>query len=729
MDEESLEEASPPNYSGADLTQHDFGTIDLFGANFQDCDLRGADLSKVRNLETANVAGADLAGARVPEGCELLGVESYPNDSIKQVQTILLGLLAACAYCFLTAATTTDAKLVLNDTNTPLPIIQAAVPLVLFYTLAPAVVLLVYFYLHLCIEELRESLSTLPNRFPNGQSLYELGKPWLMGSLPWIGRRMTIGGTQPRPRAVVALLAAWWTAPITIFILWLRFLPRHDLRTSIIQIMLLAATIAIGVGSYLLAKRRSEKLPSRLGLVIPVGSVVVASTLLIFATVSVIRTRDPDLTGRVSAAADESYGGDHYASSSRLDRFVRYFSVANISGVDFSPPTKDAAPPSLRTGLPSPEDDLTTYSAPAVPGKADASTNCPQIRGAFVSGLVGPLAQGNSLRGVDLSRANARQAIFRNSNLSGATLAGANLAQSDFADADLTGADMSNARMFGVRLTRAFMMGARGRNVRFADAWGSIAGADLSLADLDHADFRGADFFRTVLVGADFINAKLDGAVFGSADIRCARFEGTEIRGADFEGVRNATPRQFAGACGDEHTKMPEGITIEYCPDVRKRLAPQLAAKARKDAAIAAEAQKTKDKAEIEHFETSGDRPSSALIVQLSQLAPQFKGRSVRVVYEPKLKSKAATVARLLRASGFAVEPRPIPDSISAENRRDLTWCVVGIANDRSVLQKLVTTLAPMASFKHVVTDNRTAPDGLAAVLWFLERNPPRKGQ
>ena len=84
---------------------------------------------------------------------------------------------------------------------------------------------------------------------------------------------------------------------------------------------------------------------------------------------------------------------------------------------------------------------------------------------------------------------------------------------------------------------------------------------DLTGIDLHDANLKGALLTKTNLTGADLRDARLDGASLSDANLT-----GANLTGADLRGTKNLTQMQLDQACGDAHTKLPEGLTIMPCP-------------------------------------------------------------------------------------------------------------------------------------------------------------------
>lgn len=128
---------------------------------------------------------------------------------------------------------------------------------------------------------------------------------------------------------------------------------------------------------------------------------------------------------------------------------------------------------------------------------------------------------GRDLRFAVLDRTDLRKADFSHVNLGGASLQAARLQDASFADAQLQGTNFGQARLQGVNFRNARLWGAYFRNARL---WG--------------ADFRGAPLLnRTELQGADFASAELQGADFSYAQLWGADFFGARLQGTNFNGA------------------------------------------------------------------------------------------------------------------------------------------------------------------------------------------------
>ncbi|MFZ3033351.1 MAG: pentapeptide repeat-containing protein [Parvibaculum sp.] len=168
----------------------------------------------------------------------------------------------------------------------------------------------------------------------------------------------------------------------------------------------------------------------------------------------------------------------------------------------------------------------------------------------------------------------------RNCTLAGTNFTGSYLRLASLQHADLRKAKLVGAELTGTLLSYANLEGAdlRGANAAGVDLRGAnLKGADLSYARLDAALVTNADFTGAKLVGANFrVIEFVDGLTFRDADARHAifrfaylqkvDFRGADLSGADFTRAWGLTNTQLALACGDEKTKLPEGLHIPMCP-------------------------------------------------------------------------------------------------------------------------------------------------------------------
>ena len=145
-------------------------------------------------------------------------------------------------------------------------LIQAQIPLAYFYILAPILLLAVYVYLHLYLQRLWEEFSKLPAVFEDGTPLDRKSSPWIVNNAV---RPYLLDADDARPRlarlesALITILV-WYLMPLTLIILWFRYLFRHDWLWSIYQVVLLSVSLVVAIYFQQTAKETlSRKLNQR----------------------------------------------------------------------------------------------------------------------------------------------------------------------------------------------------------------------------------------------------------------------------------------------------------------------------------------------------------------------------------------------------------------------------------------------------------------------------------
>ena len=88
---------------------------------------------------------------------------------------------------------------------------------------------------------------------------------------------------------------------------------------------------------------------------------------------------------------------------------------------------------------------------------------------------------------------------------------------------------------------------------------------NLTRVHMVGADFRWAILDRANFIGTDLRNADFTGARLREAKLSGANFTGTLLHDADLTGATGLKQDQLDTACGNETTKLPEGISIRLC--------------------------------------------------------------------------------------------------------------------------------------------------------------------
>jgi uncharacterized protein YjbI with pentapeptide repeats len=505
--------------NGANLHEADLGAANLRNAKLQETDLRNANLKDAELPLSNQLARADLAGAQLPGAIlKFEGLEIVEQIS-RNARTIMFSMLLACVYTWLTIATTTDPLLLTNSISSPLPIIGTEIPIAGFFWVAPLILLGLYFYFHIYLQRLWETLADLPAVFPDGTRLDKRAYPWLLNGLV-NSQFKRLRDTRPRFSRLqtgLSVLLAWWTVPVTLLVLWGRYLPRHDwLGTTLLSGLSIAA-----IGSGILFYRA--------------------------AMATLRREVAPPLSWR--QYIKNKTGLKRAASVVGMSAVFFGFSFGAIHGIPYIPklPAHSASldarlwvPRLMEAVGNSPFADFVEENLSAKPQnwveKKDDKSNLGLIKGA-------------RLKNANLTYARARSAFLvkadlREANLFGADLRGADLRQANLQNATLNYAQMGDTKLDGAILTGAEFQGVTLQGYRFE-------GNDLQGVDFQDALLQQINFGDANLQGANFNGARLVKVNLQEADLLNASFQdarldevslvGANLRGAHLANVRGLT--------------------------------------------------------------------------------------------------------------------------------------------------------------------------------------------
>src|SRR6185436_14817586 len=133
--------------------------------------------------------------------------------------------------------------------------INADIPILGFYMVAPVLLFGFYLYLHLYLQRLWVALAALPAVFPDGKTLGAKTCPWVLDEF--------VAACLPRlehhrsPLAALqqwlTVLLAWGSVPLILVLVWLRYLSARDEAGTLWHVACLAATVGAGIAFYALA--------------------------------------------------------------------------------------------------------------------------------------------------------------------------------------------------------------------------------------------------------------------------------------------------------------------------------------------------------------------------------------------------------------------------------------------------------------------------------------------
>ena len=435
-----------------------------------------------RGSKSEQLAGANLFGATLPADVSVSEALKDVAKTAKEAGWLVLAMLMLSVAAALRVITTTDAQILGDAPILPFRIFRAF-PLDAVYLLGPALLLGLYVWLHLYLQRLWESVSTLPAVFPDGRLLDRL--------LPWFAAQVArayLKWLQSGNRVLVALEAAisaivlYWIVPATMILFWGRYLTFQDFRGTALHVLLVVAASLAAVyfsramkrtlgGSAAPATTPGESLVnagwkgarlSQATFTLVLGAAIL---LLSIGVISGSPRNDGNVTG----------GHNYTVQSWAADALwlIGYSPVAQVAGADIS------EKPGNWMGR---DEDLALVRGARL---SKVRLRYIQANGAFLAkaDLWQADLQSGDLSEADLREIKARQAILRyatldRAKLNRAVLEGADLRQANLTRADLEKSDLTYASLNGCNPDRQ-QSGWR-KPVRFRPARRLVAKGQLA---------------------------------------------------------------------------------------------------------------------------------------------------------------------------------------------------------------------------------------------------------
>jgi uncharacterized protein YjbI with pentapeptide repeats len=439
-----------PELAGAPLPDVDLKEADLILADLSQADLRRAKLANCK-LAGARLAGADLTGAELPDWLSKQFEDlKIVKDISSNAQKVFIATLAACLYCWLTIATTTDLNLISNRATSSLPIIQTSVPIVGFFFIGPLLLMAAYVYLHFYLQKLWDEVGRLPAVFPDGTPLHCKTDPWLLTDLVLLhNRRLKVRSSfRLNLQIWVSVFLTWWVVPLTLLLFWNRYLDRQEFVGTIFHSVACGVAVSSAMSLYRVAGRTlsgAQRMPfSWSDALRPFSTGATIAGILIALAAGAI-------WGVRSGSVRDNYWPDQKGVRSWVPKAMALYGFSPFADLR-------AAELSVKPAAWKP-DDIGAYE---------------NVKGIQLSST--------SLRYADMRASFLANSFLTGADLEGADLLGANLKGSSMIDADLRGATLANANLKAATMTRAKLDGAEIKYADLTDAQGLTAD-QLRVAD------------------------------------------------------------------------------------------------------------------------------------------------------------------------------------------------------------------------------------------------------
>lgn len=236
-------------FDGVDLPAADLSGTRLDGAVFRDADLSDVHLDGAVGLSVEALGGADLRSARLPEDLGGFSQLEGVSEASKYVQGVYRLLLILCGFAVLTVMSFPDENFALRDGQsvTQLPLFQAGVSPQIFAYVVPGLVLLLYAYQVLYTASIWRRFSFLPARFPDGTPLDRRAYPSMTNIFVRCALRRIDRGRNDGMAYLIHWLVTYGIPPLTLGVIWLACLKKHDLLLSAYQ------ALQVGLAVFILA--------------------------------------------------------------------------------------------------------------------------------------------------------------------------------------------------------------------------------------------------------------------------------------------------------------------------------------------------------------------------------------------------------------------------------------------------------------------------------------------
>jgi uncharacterized protein YjbI with pentapeptide repeats len=500
------------------------------------------------------------------------------DEAVRNCRKVYLIFIALLTYSLLTISTTPDHHLFFGQ-NLKLPILDVTIPLKFFLLFIPPLSIGFYVYMQLyllkiqklieyAIKECRKKNKNYCEKqhnlncdiHTNCQRHQNRLYPWMYIFSKWSGG--FLGWLQK----VFGKFSIWWFLPITLLIMSLLIIKKHDLKLFYFQLIFALSGMGVVLGFWIYNIAR-ELRPSKLHAYVfkqiisllklcyrvvfrrnrkdnckKLGKVLYdlshfTEGFAIFVTIVTISGFLYMLSGM---AEEGEIFGEKDIWKDKVDRktkIIRYLVFADLSR------DRLASEPAYNQGF-----------GALNPINLENS----RLQGANLSSAVLKAAnlrktelKNANLNKVDLENANIDEANLNNAMLENANLANASLDRAKLNNTILYGADLKDASLDNTKLNSANLIGA------------TLEGAILISANLENAELIDADLKEANLYGANLKDAKLDGANLQKANLTNANLVGADIKGANLsnaklkganlfnaqmEGITGITPKQLKEA-------------------------------------------------------------------------------------------------------------------------------------------------------------------------------------
>ena len=555
----------------------------MVGTNLEGANLEGASLAGAMGIVPRQLAGTNLYQALLPE--QILGFEARAEfEQASKMARRMLGVITPlCLLACLLVWKTKDAQLVAD--SAVLPFLHsakaaAALPVVQLYSIVPILLMILYLVFQFHLQRLWDATLELPAVFPDGRRLGDARGKDARGSRSRVilgllrAHFRWLDDDAPSTHTIekaLSLLVAYWIIPATLVLFWARTLTLGEMRGTMLNLALVAASTGVAFYSTTRVGRPQESWKKHPGLatrlVKKVKETKPAPLALGLAAVLAVLS-----IGTINGVPHDPRRATQYGAAN-IRRWAP--SVLWAAGYDSFPDLTEAAISAAPTGWSGKDEDISSVRGAHMNG---ANLRYAQAYGVFLvnahlwrADLEGASMPEADLRSADLGESNLRFADLDgarmvHANLDRARLDGSNLARADLREANMSYDSMGNAILTDARLDGATLYSAELTSATLIRATlekTDLRGARLDGANLDDADLgqaylwsaklpgarlEGARLGAALAIEADFTGADFERAQFPGTVLTSARLDGANLDGADLRGAFGLTAGQVCSA-------------------------------------------------------------------------------------------------------------------------------------------------------------------------------------
>src|SRR6266550_899714 len=208
---------SMANLRGVSLVRSNLQNANLLGTELRGANLMGANLYGAEGLWFGRLGGTNLFDAVLPESISAVDTSKAIGEATKIARWFYFLTVGASLLCCLLIAFTTDVRLLLNTSALPFMRLGNVLPMTGLYLGGPLVLLTLSLRFHFLLMRLVRRHFRWQGESRSAMIAFE---------------------------TVLSTILAYWIVPATLFLYWLRYLPRQDFRGTLLHVFLMTLSVA-----------------------------------------------------------------------------------------------------------------------------------------------------------------------------------------------------------------------------------------------------------------------------------------------------------------------------------------------------------------------------------------------------------------------------------------------------------------------------------------------------